>query len=247
MEKIEKNKLIFSKLNKDELIYLSKVLGLSKIPNRKEEIVVIICELVNDNNITDLLNNLSKNTLININLKINLSYSNKNKVDLINQIVNYYNNDNIDKISNNYNLGSEINFNKLIKVVDKIPFFIDAIQKGVNETFLRDTIIRELNKTIGNAHREYKLGGYFDLRIDIDILDGKFGIEIKKWESLETNNEFARAIGQAYIYSKQRYTNNNFVFIVFGLEEDKKHQKYLAFEKIIKELNGHVYFKVVSI
>ncbi len=94
-------------------------------------------------------------------------------------------------------------------------FFEDHIKKSVDETHLRDLLVRNFNKIIGTAQPEYRIGGYFDLSIDIDISDGLFGLEIKKWVSLKSSStEISRAIGQAYIYSKKRYTKNNFIFVI---------------------------------
>lgn len=67
---------------------------------------------------------------------------------------------------------------------------------------------------------QYSLGGMLGLKIDVDINDGKFGIEIKLVDSLLKNSsEIFRMIGQAVYYTKKRYASN-FVLAIVGTKDN---------------------------
>lgn len=70
---------------------------------------------------------------------------------------------------------------------------------------------------------QYSLGGMLGLKIDVDINDGKFGIEIKLADSLlnkpSSSSEIFRMIGQAVYYSKKRY-GPNFILAIVGTKDD---------------------------
>lgn len=118
---------------------------------------------------------------------------------------------------------------------------------GAKETQVQDFLKDKLNNNNLNAKDKFPIGGYFDLQIDIDLFKGEYGIEIKIWSHLKsTNSEIERAIGQAYIYSTEKYKNNNFMFLVFCKENDKNDQKLKDFEEIIKKLNGQFLKRVIS-
>jgi hypothetical protein len=67
---------------------------------------------------------------------------------------------------------------------------------------------------------QYNLVGYLGLKIDLDINDGKFGVEVKLADSLLNNNsEVFRVFGQAVYYSKKQY-GENFLVAVVGTKND---------------------------
>ena len=67
---------------------------------------------------------------------------------------------------------------------------------------------------------QYKLGGYIGLKIDLDINNGEFGVEVKLADSfLNNNSEVFRVFGQAVYYSKKQY-GENFLVAVVGTEHD---------------------------
>lgn len=67
---------------------------------------------------------------------------------------------------------------------------------------------------------QYNLVGYRGLKIDLDINNGEFGVEVKLADSLLNNNsEVFRVFGQAVYYSKKQY-GENFLVAVVGTEHD---------------------------
>jgi hypothetical protein len=57
-------------------------------------------------------------------------------------------------------------------------------------------------------------GGYLGLKIDIDLGNGRVGVEVKLAESLLKAAEAHRLIGQAVYYQKRRYQDNLIVAVV---------------------------------
>lgn len=66
---------------------------------------------------------------------------------------------------------------------------------------------------------EYNVGGYFGSRIDLDIGNGKVGVEVKLANALFEAAGAHRLIGQAVYYQRRRYRDNLIVAVV-GTEED---------------------------
>ena len=67
---------------------------------------------------------------------------------------------------------------------------------------------------------QYNLGGYLGLKVDLDINDGSFGIEVKLTESFFRNtSEIFRVFGQAVYYTKKRY-GNRFIVAIVGTTND---------------------------
>lgn len=63
--------------------------------------------------------------------------------------------------------------------------------------------------------QQYSIGGILGLKIDLDIDDGKVGVELKLSDSILGNaNEFHRLIGQAIYYDHRRYRGNLIVWVV---------------------------------
>jgi hypothetical protein len=67
---------------------------------------------------------------------------------------------------------------------------------------------------------QYNLGGYLGLKVDIDINDGIFGIEVKLTDSFfKSTSEIFRLFGQAVYYTKKRY-GKNFIVAIAGSPHD---------------------------
>jgi hypothetical protein len=120
-----------------------------------------------------------------------------------------------------------------------------VLLKNLLENDFRDILLDELNKQIGEASAKFNIGKYADLKPDIDISKGFFGIDLKMSKSLYKTSEMERAIGQAYLYSTEMYTNNNYMFLIIGSEKDNNEEKIKDFERIVKKFNGRILYKTV--
>lgn len=92
-----------------------------------------------------------------------------------------------------------------------------------SETTVEKAVYKQLENfvKIENIKRQYNLSGNFRPIIDIDLYNGKIGIEIKCAKSLNKNqNEFLRTIGQICFYSKRQYKRNLLLLIV-GTETER--------------------------
>lgn len=70
---------------------------------------------------------------------------------------------------------------------------------------------------------QYNIGGYLGLKIDIDIGNGKVGVEVKLADSLlKSASEIHRLIGQSIYYQRKKYMGN-LVVAIAGRQEDLDH------------------------
>jgi hypothetical protein len=76
------------------------------------------------------------------------------------------------------------------------------------------------------------------LKIDIDINNGEFGVEVKLASSLlgkSKTNEIFRMIGQAIYYTKLRY-NDKFVLAIVGTSEELEDSKIKEAQLFLESL-----------
>mgnify|MGYP000126596712 FL=1 len=77
-----------------------------------------------------------------------------------------------------------------------------------SEAKLEKRIYNVLHDTFQNAETQYNIGGYLGLRVDIDLGDGKVGIELKLADELVGKAQnIERLIGQTAYYTKRIYVN----------------------------------------
>jgi hypothetical protein len=69
------------------------------------------------------------------------------------------------------------------------------------------------------ARGQYSVGGYLGQKIDLDVGNGRVGVEIKLATALLKSNEAQRLIGQLVYYAKKRY-GTNLVAVVVGTQRD---------------------------
>jgi hypothetical protein len=105
-------------------------------------------------------------------------------------------------------------------VVENLRQAILARRQIKTEKDAEEAISHRLLNYYRDVMTQYNLGGMLGLKIDIDINDGKFGIEVKLVDSLLKNSsEIFRMIGQAVYYTKKRY-GSNFILAVVGTSDD---------------------------
>ena len=107
---------------------------------------------------------------------------------------------------------------------DNIVFHLKQLKipsrKARNEPVVRDKIGDHLAQAFEDVVAEYYIGGYLGLKIDLDIGNGKAGIEVKLVNSLlNSASEIQRMIGQSIYYQKKCYLGNLLVAVV-GRKED---------------------------
>lgn len=92
-------------------------------------------------------------------------------------------------------------------------------RKARDEYEAHAEIASNLESLFEDVFFEYNIGGYFGMKIDLDIGNGKVGVEVKLADSLFKAAESTRLIGQAVYYQRRRYGENLIVAVV-GREDE---------------------------
>ncbi len=99
-----------------------------------------------------------------------------------------------------------------------------------------ELIVEILGPKFAAVADQYSVGGFNGWRIDIDIGNGKVGVEVKLAASLQTSSaEMQRLVGQAVYYRKKRYDDNLIVGIV-GEPDDLKDPVITELRSFLEEL-----------
>jgi len=88
--------------------------------------------------------------------------------------------------------------------------------KLISESNLEKFISNQIALIFGNeqVHRQFSVGGFLALKTDIDIGNGKVGIELKIADNLSAT-DMQRIIGQV-VYYKKRFYHNNLLLLIVG-------------------------------
>jgi len=98
-----------------------------------------------------------------------------------------------------------------------------------------------LSEYYEDVHCQYNVGGYLGLKIDIDILDGEVGIEIKLASSLcGSAANIQRLIGQAVYYQIRKYDKDLIVLIV-GSKKDLESAPLIEVSDILTALGVNIF------
>ncbi len=133
--------------------------------------------------------------------------------------------------------------------VENVTYYIEkevVVKKSqyTTESNVERIIANQLEDRFGKVHRQYSIGGYLGLKCDIDIHDGKVGIEIKLANQLTTSN-IERLFGQILYYSRRTYKQNLIVLVV-GTEKEAD-RKVEEIADIINELGlKFIYLEVTK-
>ena len=122
------------------------------------------------------------------------------------------------------------------------PKYIGESKEGK----VQNNILKQLQVIYGaeNVQKEYSIGGYWGMRSDLDLFDGKIGIELKIAEQLKKATNVERLIGQTIYYTKRKYSYGNLIVLVGGKEKEYD-ASMREIENIINSIGGHfIYYKV---
>ncbi|MBQ4395754.1 MAG: hypothetical protein II825_10740 [Paludibacteraceae bacterium] len=117
-------------------------------------------------------------------------------------------------------------FNKLVGMVStyrKVETFLRE-ELSINlyysdtEEKVESRISAQLEKAFGkeNVDNQHYVGGNNGLKCDIDLYNGKCGIELKLADQLDNANNLQRALGQVIYYSHCTYKENDLILLVVG-------------------------------
>lgn len=144
-------------------------------------------------------------------------------------------------------------FNKLIGMVStyhKVETFLRE-ELSINlyhtdtEEKVENRILAQLEKAFGkeNVDNQHYVGGNNGLKCDIDLYNGKCGIELKLADQLDSANNLQRALGQVIYYSHCTYKENDLILLVVGAAAELS-PKLKELKEIIDEFEGiHFVYK----
>lgn len=107
-----------------------------------------------------------------------------------------------------------------------------------------ETIIAKSLDPFFSVHRQYNIGGFLGLKIDID-LNETVGLEIKLAKELTTTT-IERLLGQTIYYSKRKYGSKLIVLIVGTAKEANTRVMEELEEIIADDLNVYIRFMTVN-
>lgn len=112
-----------------------------------------------------------------------------------------------------------------------------------------ERLVKEhLDKNFAKVHRQYNQGGYIGAKSDIDLGDGKFGIEIKLLKQMTDSSSIYRMFGQLVyymeFYSGDDYEGKNIFLLLIGTEKEFATQRV---KDIIKKVKIVLEINVVSV
>lgn len=130
--------------------------------------------------------------------------------------------------------GKKINVDTVYDLLTSIEL---SPQQLKSEKTIESIIARELSNEFGanHVHQQYSIPGYFGMKVDIDVGDGKVGIELKLASALDNSvANVQRLFGQAIYYRKRQYNSDNLIIAVIG---NSKLEEKPFMQEIEKHLN----------
>ena len=90
------------------------------------------------------------------------------------------------------------------------------------EKAVEKEIVKQLSESFGseNVNAQYAVGGFLNLKCDIDVYDGQCGIELKVAKQLNNATALQRVIGQLVYYSQRRYKDTGLILLVVGTQAE---------------------------
>lgn len=139
----------------------------------------------------------------------------------------------------------KINRNRIITIDEVLEVLETArIETAhlIDEKRVENVISKHLDSHFA-IHRQYNIGGFLGLKIDIDVNES-VGIEIKLAKNLTTVS-IERLLGQVIYYSKRKY-NENIIVLIVGNLSDSNTRIMEELENIIAD-DLKVYFRYLVV
>lgn len=131
--------------------------------------------------------------------------------------------------------GNTLEANDVIAILDEIK--ITEAQYTTEKNI--EKIISDKIDDYFDVHRQYNIGGFLGLKIDIDVNES-VGIELKLAKELTTTN-IERLLGQVLYYSRRKYKSKLIVVIV-GSAKEANSRIIEELQDIIEEQDVNFYF-----
>lgn len=141
------------------------------------------------------------------------------------------------------------------QVFAEVKSFIEnslSIKRNVyykGEKAVEKEIVKQMRECFGseNIDSQHSVGGFLDLKCDIDVYDGQCGIELKVAKQLNNATKLQQVVGQVFYYSQRQYKNTDLILLVVG-SEAKLTPKLKELGTFVEQIQGvhFVYKQVLS-
>jgi hypothetical protein len=127
------------------------------------------------------------------------------------------------------------------RVLMELKSLSPAQETRAKEGALEIELFNFLRDRFHTVQRQIYIGGAKALKIDLDLADGKIGIELKLAKSLLNANEKQRFIGQMHDYTTKRYQPEGFILVVAGEAAYRSHPTIREIRDIVRG-RSHFFF-----
>lgn len=130
----------------------------------------------------------------------------------------------------------------VIKTIKSCEKYISKLQ-NISESKLEEILAYQLKKKF-EVNTQFSLGGLKGARekVDIDLGNGRFGIELKLAKTLRKSNERNRLLGQIDLYIQRKYSSKNILVVIIGEAKYQQDAVILELQSIITQKNVGFYF-----
>jgi hypothetical protein len=136
-------------------------------------------------------------------------------------------------------------------VIDHIEKFKpkrnQKLKFGYTEREIQKQLYRFLGKYYVHVTMEYGLEGLQGTKIDLDVGNGKVGLELKLAYAVYKSAGLQRLVGQIVEYQETKYNDDNLVVAVFGTKDEKNDRTMLKkVQERVESKDAHFYFHVLN-
>ncbi|MBS9770540.1 MAG: hypothetical protein J7F05_08650 [Trichodesmium erythraeum GBRTRLIN201] len=123
------------------------------------------------------------------------------------------------------------------------PKLNPKLKFGFTEKSIQKQLCDYLREYYEHVNTEYGIGGLNAIKIDIDVGEGKVGIELKLASKLFKTSEFNRLAGQLRQYTNSKYDEDNLILGIIGTKDDRKETSWIRqIKDLAEEYEAEVYF-----
>lgn len=109
-------------------------------------------------------------------------------------------------------------------IVEDVKSFIEntlSIKRNVyykGEKAVEKEMVKQMREHFGFSHvaSQHSVGGFLNLKCDIDVYNGQCGIELKVAKELENASTLQRVLGQVFYYAQRRYKDTGLILLIVG-------------------------------
>jgi hypothetical protein len=132
------------------------------------------------------------------------------------------------------------------KVLKEIETFSSSVKSLTAEWDLETELHKHLKEKFHTVERQFYLGGAKALKIDLDIGNGRIGVELKLASKLVDSAEKHRFIGQMLDYTSKRYKPENFILVVAGSREIRDEVSLREIRGFVQQKSKFYFLEVAS-